>query len=175
LAPLAAKDSVTLYESPVVERGTSGTSGVTPGCLVAVGLMVLGAVLVLLGPRLIGGGDGRVDVGNVADYEPGAVVYRSTDSLFVVGLPGGVVIALSDVDPHNPPGRSSCRVSYRPDLPAGAADDGQPGRFFDACTGSFYDLEGRGFAGDGLDLRRLPIDQDDAGRLKVRPDDAPGG
>lgn len=136
-------------------------------------MMALGAILVLLAPRLIGDGDGRVEVGRITDYEPGAAVYWSTDRLFVVRLPEGAVIALSDVDPHNPPGRRSCRVSYRPDLPV-MTEDGRRGVFLDACTGSRYDLEGRGLAGDGLDLLRLPVDQDDAGRLKVRPGEPPG-
>ena len=172
MGPLAAEDSVTLHESPVVEQGRNGASGVTPGCLVAVAMMALGAILVLLGPRLIGDGDGRVEVGRVTDYEPGTVVYWSTDRLFVVRLLGGEVIALSDLDPHNPPGRRSCRVSFRPDL-AVTTEDGR-GVFFDACTGSLYDLEGRGLAGDGFDLLRLPVDQDDAGRLTVRPGEPPG-
>ena len=112
-------------------------------------------------------GAGRVDLGRPTDYPLGSVVYRSTDSLLVVRQPGGAVVAFSDVEPHNPPGRDDCRVTFRPDLAAGA----EPGRFFDICTGSMYDLTGRGLAGDGLDLRRVPVEQDDEGRLTTRPGD----
>jgi len=84
--------------------------------------------------------------------------------LFVVRLPDGAVVALADVDPHNPPGRTSCRVTFRPDL----ATSGELGRFFDACSGASYDIAGRARSGDGLDLRRIPIEQSKDGRLRVR-------
>lgn len=161
---------------------------VRPGCLLAGAMLVLGAVAVLAYLAVSGGGGGRIDLGRVTDYAPGSVVYRSTDGLFVVRLADEGLIALSDLDPHNPPGRRSCRVTFRPDLGgpdlggttpmdgvAGRSGDGTAeregtgGRFFDACTGAVYDLAGRGLNGDGLDLRRLPLIPGDEGRLLVEP------
>lgn len=133
-----------------------------PGCLIGGGLFVAGvlaaiAVLALL-PLL---DDDGIDLGRVAEYPLGSVVYRATDGFFVVRLADGELLALSDVDPHNPRGRSSCKVTFRPDLaPPGASAGVAPaGVFFDACTGSMYDITGRGTSGDGLDLRRIEIDR----------------
>ena len=133
-----------------------------PGCLIAVGLVVLGAVLALAGSFVLTRGDGGVQLGRADDYAAGAVVYRSTDGLFVVRQTDGTVLALSDLDPHNPQGRTSCRVTFRPDL---GGEEG--GRFFDQCTRSTYDLGGRGLSGDGRDLERLELREDD-GRLSVK-------
>ncbi len=129
------------------------------------GLVALGAAAVVLIAWLWPGGDGQIDLGVAEGYRPGSVVYRSTDGFFVAGQPDGTVLALSDIDPHNPSGRSSCRVTFRPDL----AMAEESGRFFDVCTGSMYDIGGRGLADDGLDLKRLPVQQDKGGKLKVRP------
>ena len=140
--------------------------------------MILGAVVVAAAIALSSRESGVIDLGRATDYELGSVVYHSTDRFFVVRLADGQVIALSDRDPHNRSGRSSCRVTFRPDLGAdggGAVGDddgraGASGRFFDACTGSEYDHSGRGLAEDGLDLRRIAVEEDD-GRLRVRRDD----
>jgi hypothetical protein len=141
---------------------------VRPGCLIAAGAVLLGFLTVVVGSvGLMLRGAGQVDLGMLSDYAPGAVVYRSTDGPMVVRQPDGMVVAFSDVDPHNPPGREDCLVTFRPDLSAA----GEPGRFFDICTGSMYDLNGRGLAGDGLDLRRVPVEQQEDGRLKARPRD----
>jgi hypothetical protein len=118
-------------------------------------------LVLLLFPR----GDGQIDLGNVAEYQPGSVVYRSTDGFFVARLPDGSMVALSDVDPHNPQGRASCRVTFRPDLAA----EGESGRFFDSCTGSMYDIAGQALSGDGLNLERVPIQQDEDGNLRAEP------
>ena len=137
-------------------------TGVRPGCLIGGGLFVAGvlaaiAVLALL-PLL---DDGGIDLGRLDEYPPGSVVYRATDGFFVVRLASGDLLALSDIDPHNPRGRRSCRVTFRPDLaPPGAVEAGAAaGVFFDACTESRYDISGRGFSGDGLDLRRIEIER----------------
>ena len=144
---------------------SGGPTGVRPGCLVVFGLIALGAALVLVVMLFWPSGDGQIDLGTAEEYRPGAVVYRSTDGFFVARQPDGVVLALADVDPHNPSGRSSCRVTFRPDLAVGD----ETGRFFDSCTGSMYDIGGRGLSGDGLDLSRLPVQQDEEGRLKAQP------
>lgn len=140
-----------------------------PGCLVAVGLTLAGVVLAVALLVLLPGGDGDVDLGLLTDYEPGSVVYRSTDGFFVARLLDGSLVVLADLDPHNPPGSVNCRVTFRPEL----GEEGSPGRFFDACTGSLYDLGGRGLADDGLDLRRLPFEEND-GRVRVSRDDLMG-
>lgn len=127
--------------------------------------MALGIVLVVAVMAFWPGGDTQVELGVSEDYALGAVVYRATDGFFVARQPDGTVLALSDVDPHNPPKRPICRVTFRPDLAA----DGESGRFFDNCTGSMYDIGGRGLSGDGLDLERLPVKQDNEGRLRVSP------
>jgi hypothetical protein len=132
---------------------------------VALGLVALGAAVVVLVLWVWPSGGGPIDLGNIEGYRPGSVVYRSTDGLFVVREPDGTVLALSDLDPHNPPGRKSCRVTFRPDL----AQAGEVGRFFDGCTGSMYNLGGHGLAGDGLDLKQLPVQQKKDGDLQVEP------
>ena len=128
--------------------------------------------------RLARGG-GSIELGRGAEYEPGAVVYRSSDRFFVVRRDDGSMIALSDLDPHKQSGQSgqsSCRVTFRPDLGSGEVGSGEAGaedafgRFFDACTGSMYDISGRGLAGDGLDLSRLTLKERD-GRLSAKPAD----
>ncbi len=139
-------------------------------------MLVAGAILAAATVILLTRGDGSIDLGLVTDYEPGAIVYRSSDRFFVVRLDDGSVIALSDLDPHNPPGRSSCRVTFRPDLRSGEVGSGDEGaedasgRFFDSCTGSMYEISGRGLAGDGLDLSRLTLRERD-GRLSAKPAD----
>ena len=146
-----------------------GAQGVRPGCLAGFGALVLGALIVIaVVTLLMRRGDGAVDIGNVARYAPGTVTYRSTDGVLVVRQAEGGIVAFSDVDPHNPPGRSICRVTYRPDLPMGGGM-GATGRFFDRCTGSTYDLEGHGESGDGRDLRTLRVEQTKDGHLKVWP------
>lgn len=152
--------------APTDEQGRSEEpTGVRPGCLVAIGVVALSAALVAFVMWLWPSGGGDIDLGAVESYRPGSVVYRSTDGLFVVRQSDGTVLALSDLDPHNPSGRSSCRVTFRPDL-AGA---GEAGRFFDNCTGSMYDMEGHGLSGDGLDLDQLPLHQDEDGELTTKP------
>ncbi|MDA0256235.1 MAG: hypothetical protein O3C25_00635, partial [Chloroflexi bacterium] len=120
---------------------------------------VLAAIVVLALLPLLD--DGAIDLGRVDEYPPGSVVYLATNEFFVVRLADGELLALSDIDPHNPRGRSSCRVTFRPDLaPSGAAGGSLPaGVFFDACTGSMYDISGRGVSGDGLDLRPIEIER----------------
>jgi hypothetical protein len=148
------------------EQGRSEQpTGVRMGCLVIFGLMLLGAALAILAVLVWPSGGGPIDLGNIEGYRPGSVVYRSTDGLFVVRQPDGTVLALSDLDPHNPPGRASCRVTFRPDL----AQTGEVGRFYDGCTGATYDLGGHGLAGDGLDLKELPVQQNKDGDMQVKP------
>jgi hypothetical protein len=87
--------------------------------------------------------------------------------VFVVRLVDGSPLVLSDVDPHNPPGRQSCRVTYRPDL---GGPEG--GRFFDSCSGAMYDIAGRGLQGDGLDLHPVAFELDTEGQLTISKDEA---
>lgn len=138
------------------------------GCLISIGLFVLGALLVVAFVTFQGRGNGRILLGSLDGRSPGTVVYHATDHVFVVVQADGTPLVLSDLDPHNPPGRTSCRVTFRPDL--GGNDS--PGRFFDACTGSTYDLAGRGLQGDGLDLRRLDSQLDAEGQLSIAADDS---
>ena len=138
--------------------------GLATGCLVGGGFFLLGVVAVIAILAIQMREDGRVDIGMAGDYTVESPVYFASDHLFVVRLEDGSVIALSDLDPHNPPGRRSCRVTFRPDL---GADEG-PGRFFDACTGATYDVAGQALGGDDLDLIQLEVESDD-GRLSVRP------
>ena len=138
--------------------------GVATGCLLVGGLFLLGVVAVIALLAFQARGDGRVDLGLPGDYVPGTPVYYASDHLFAVRLEDGSVLALSDIDPHNPPGRRSCRVTFRPDL----GENEEPGRFFDACTGAMYDIEGQALGNDGLDLARLEIELDDE-RMRVRP------
>ena len=134
------------------------------------GAFLLGIVVVVAVLAVRMGGGGSVDLGSIEEYEPGSVVYFASDGLFVVRLRDGSLLILSDLDPHNPPRRRSCRVTFRPDLAVAAGR----GRFFDACTGATYDVAGRGLSGDGLDLRRIELEERDDGELRVRPGDVSG-
>jgi len=168
LATLRRWDATAIREGDAVagsQSGSAGPAGVRPGCLVAVALVALGAALVVLVMWVWPSGDGTVGIGRIEDYRPGDVVYHSTDGFFVAAQPDGSVLALSDLDPHNPAGRRSCRVTFRPDL----AVAGETGRFFDGCTGSLYDIGGQALSDDGLDLRPLAIQQDGDGDLQVKP------
>ena len=138
--------------------------GVATGCLLGGGFFLLGVVAVIALLAILMREDGRVDIGIAGDYTVEAPVYFASDHLFVVRLEDGSVIALSDLDPHNPPGRRSCRVTFRPDL----GESEEPGRFFDACTGATYDVAGQALGGDDLDLIQLEVESND-GRLSVRP------
>ncbi len=111
---------------------------------------------------------GSVDLGLTALYAPGSVTYRSTDGVLVVRRSDGGVVAFSDVDPHNPPGRAVCLVTFRSDLGDESAGTAPKGRFFDRCTGSMYDLDGHGLAGDGLHLQPVRVEED-KGRLLAFP------
>lgn len=145
-------------------------SGVRPGCLVGAGAIALGAIIVIVATMLLmRRGDGAVDIGNLSQYAPGTVTYRSTDGVLVVRQPDGGIVAFSDVDPHNPPGRSVCLVTFRPDLGEPRGDGKPSGRFFDRCTGAMYDLNGHGLTGDGLDLRSVRVIEEDKGRLLAFP------
>lgn len=139
-----------------------------PGCLLMLGLLAFGAIGVLVLGSLIARGDGDIELGFAASYQPGSVVYFSSDRLFAVRLPDGVMTAFSDSDPHAEEGESRCRVTFRLDL----APAGEYGRFFDACTESMYDIFGHSLGGDSLDLRRIPV-YEDGDRLRIRRSDAP--
>jgi hypothetical protein len=157
-----------LANPPETPTEQQAPTAVRPGCLIGAGAVLLGFLVVVgFSVAMMLRGAGVVELGKPTDYPLGSVIYRSSDSLLVTRQADGAVVAFSDVDPHNPPGRKDCRVTFRPDLAAG----GEPGRFFDICTGSMYDLTGRGLAGDGLDLRRVPVEQGEDGRLKARPGD----
>lgn len=142
-------------------------TGVRGGCLLAAALFALGAVLVFALVAFRGGGDGRIGLGSSEGLRPGSVVYHATDHVFVVRPLDGSPVVLSDVDPHNPPGRQTCRVTYRPDL-----GSGEGGRFFDVCSGAMYDIAGRGLQGDGLDLRPIPFELDAEGQLTIAENEA---
>jgi len=60
-------------------------------------------------------------------------------------------------------------VTFRADLGNPGADGMPQGRFFDRCTGSTYDLDGHGLAGDGLNLRPVRVQTEDKGRLLAFP------
>ena len=128
---------------------------------------MLGVALVALAVSLAGRGDGRIVLGTIEEVAPGTPVYFASDHVFVVRGIDGEIVVLSDLDPHNPPGRRSCRVTFRPDL---QASDG--GVFFDACTGATYNLAGVGLQGDGLDLARIEAAISQDGQITIRPGDA---
>jgi len=145
----------------------SAPTGVRPGCLIGGAAFVLGLVLVVLAVSFVGRGDGRVALGTIEEVAPGTPVYFATDHVFVVKGVDGEILVLSDLDPHNPPGRRSCRVTFRPDL---QTSDG--GVFFDACTGATYNLAGVGFQDDGLDLMTIEASINQDGQITIRPGDA---
>jgi len=124
-------------------------------------------VFVALAVSLVGRGGGRVALGTIEEVAPGTPVYFASDHVFVVKSPDGDILVLSDLDPHNAPGRRSCRVTFRPDLQMS-----EGGVFFDACTGATYNLAGVGFQGDGLDLARIEAAINQDGQISIRPGDA---
>ena len=132
------------------------------------GLFAFGAIVVLALLAVQARGDGRIRLGVLDGVQPGQVVYHATDHVFVVRLADGSPLVLSDIDPHNPPGRDRCRVTFRPEL----GGPGEAGRFFDACSGATYDLAGRGLQGDGLDLRSVAVELDADGQLSIAADHA---
>lgn len=143
-------------------------TGVQTGCLFSGVLFVLGAVVVLALVGFQARGDGRIRLGLLDGVQPGQVVYYATDHVFVVRMADGSPLVLSDIDPHNPPGRDRCRVTFRPDL----GGSSEAGRFFDACSGATYDLAGRGLQGDGLDLRSVAVELDAKGQLSIAANEA---
>jgi hypothetical protein len=146
---------------------TQAPTAVRPGCLIGLGAILLGFFLVAgVSVAMMLRGAGRVDLGKPTDYPLGTVVYRSTDGLLVTRQLDGSVVVFSDVDPHNAQGRDDCRVTFRTDLAVGD----EPGRFFDICTGSTYDLSGRGLSGDGLNLRQVSVEPQENGTLKAERD-----
>ncbi len=167
MAPLRRRGGCTYANGDSSQLATEPTE-VQSGCLVAVGLFALGAAIVIAIALLQERSDGRIQLGSLEGLQPGAVVYHATDHVFVVVGPDGTPLVLADLDPHNPPGRSTCRVTFRPEL---GGSDGA-GRFFDACSGSTYDVAGHGQQGDGLDLRRVDSQLDARGQLSIAADDA---
>lgn len=140
-------------------------TGVRPGCLIGGALFILGALAAIVVLAVQASGGGSVSLGALEEVERGKPVYYATDHVFVVrpiDEVDGSVLVLSDLDPHNPPGRRSCRVTFRPDL-----DSEQGGRFFDACTGATYNLAGIGLQSDGLDLERIEVEISDDGGLSI--------
>ena len=142
-------------------------------------LFAAGAVLVVAFVVLSGRGGERIALGSLEGLRPGSVVYHASDHVFVVRRVDGSALVLSDLDPHNPSGRQSCRVTYRPDL--GSAQGGSPvgspssvdgGRFYDVCSGALYDIEGRAVRGDGSDLRPVTFQVDAEGQLTISKDEA---
>ena len=147
----------------------SGLPSTRPGCLIGFAAFALGVLIVVAAATLLmRRSAGSVDLGNVSLYAPGSVTYRSTDGVLVVRRSDGGVVAFSDVDPHNPPGRPVCLVTFRADLGGGSGGPPQ-GRFFDRCTGSMYDLDGHGLTGDGLNLQSVRVQEEDKGRLLAFP------
>ena len=164
-------------------QAAEGPTGVRSGCLLGVGLFALGAVLAVAFVAFSGRGEERIALGSPEGLRPGSVVYHATDHVFVVRLVDGSALVLSDLDPHNPPGRQTCRVTYRPDLgstlggspvdtPSDTLSGLEDGRFYDVCSGALYDVEGRGLQGDGFDLRPVPFELDAEGQLTISKDEA---
>ena len=154
-------------------------TGVRGGCLISVVLFAWGAILVIVFVALSGRGEERIALGSPERLHPGSVVYHASDHVFVVRRVDGSVLVLSDVDPHNPPGRQSCRVTFRPDLgtmlegsPVGTPSSLEGGRFYDVCSGALYDIDGRGLQGDGSGLRPVPFELDAEGQLTISKDEA---
>ncbi|MSP21552.1 MAG: hypothetical protein EXR66_00755 [Dehalococcoidia bacterium] len=138
--------------------------------MLAVALFALGAILVIAFVALQGRGGGRIALGSPEGLRPGSVVYHATDHVFVIRLVDGSPLVLSDIDPHNPPGRQTCRVTFRPEL--GGTEGLAAGRFFDVCSGAMYDIAGRSAKGDWLDLRSVPFELDSEGQLTILEDEA---
>lgn len=164
-----------------------GAPGTRPS--LAFGCSVLAAILVALGVAAVafvvflesGASTGRVTLDPLDAYPPGTVSRFPRDGFYLVRMPDGSTLALSDLDAANraATGRR-CRVAP---IPAGepALEEAleryrarlSPGTgsltliFRETCFGSLYDAAGIRLDADGPNLDRLGLDLDDQGNLVV--------
>jgi len=153
------------------------------GC--GVGLAILVMVVIVGGACIVfaesGSDAGSVTMENIAVYPPGSISRRADRGFYVVGLPGGGVVAFSDLDAANRTAEGRrCRVSLMEgDDPAHALaieefgerlspeSGGTPLLLREECNGALYDVAGIRIDADGRNLDRYRVDLDDAERLVV--------
>ncbi|GAB4337306.1 MAG: hypothetical protein Kow0010_25450 [Dehalococcoidia bacterium] len=153
------------------------------GCFSAVAAVVLTAfAMLLLIVYLESGADtGKVTLEPAAAYAPGSVEFVRGHSIYLVRLPDGEFLALSNLDAANraTPGRQ-CRVAP---IPAGApeladlvlryrsefspAARGSELVFREDCNGAIYDITGLRLDARDYNLERHPVSVDDRGRVVV--------
>lgn len=168
-----------------VDRPGSPTARppVALGCFSAVAAAVLAAfVLVLLVVYLESGANtGDVALEPAGAYAPGSVEFVRGHNVYLVRLPGGEFIALSNLDAANraTPGRQ-CRVAPiaagAPDLAAlvlryrhefSPAARGSEFLFREDCNGAVYDVAGLRLDAFDYNLERHPTTIDDTGRVVI--------
>lgn len=153
------------------------------GCFTALAFLVLvfglGAFLIVF---LESGADtGRVRLEEADAYAPGTVDFVGEENLYLVRLPGGDFLALSDLDAANRarPERR-CRVApmamtdarlpgllerYAGRMSAAAA--GTTLIFREECGGATYDVTGLRLDAEGRNLDRYPVSIDATGHVVV--------
>jgi hypothetical protein len=128
-----------------------------------------------------GSNAGRVTLNVLEAYPPGTVTRFPEEGFYVVRLPDGAVLALSDLDRANrvATGRR-CKVApiaaadpaYRPTLDRYVASFSREATgatliFREECHGAIYDAAGMRLDSTGPNLDRLGTMLDEAGRLVV--------
>jgi hypothetical protein len=167
----------------VTESAPNPRPPVLLGCTLLVGgllaVFVTGAVFLVFIDS--GSDSGEVTLEHVAVYPPGTVTRVADRGLFIVALPGGELLALSDLDAANraASGRR-CRVApisssdpalaraideYDERLSAGAENSALV--FREECNGALYDAAGVRIDRDGPNLDRFEVSVDDEERLVV--------
>lgn len=156
---------------------------VTLGCTLAVAVVVLFVLAVVLFIVFLesGANDGKVILEDARSYATGSVEYVSKDNFYLVRLPDGTFLALSDMDARNrASAQRRCRVA-----PMDTGDPALPGliaryapRFSPDAAGStlllredcnlaVYDFTGTRLDADGPNLDRLTVTLTEGGKLAV--------
>jgi len=137
-----------------------------------VGVVMFGIVFLESGANT---GEVRLEVEDA--YAPGEATFLPTENIFLVRLPGGDFIAVSDLDAANRASQGSrCRVALVPAESANAADlvsrmspeaAGALDVFRETCFGTIYDLAGIRIDGDGRNLDRHPVEVGADGHVRI--------
>jgi hypothetical protein len=153
------------------------------GCaiIVAAVVVVVAAAAWFVGFLESGSNTGRVTLDPLAAYPPGTVTRFAKDGFYVVRLPGGAVLALSDLDAANrasagrrckvapippaDPGYQPALERYRSSFSAEAT--GATLIFREDCNGALYDAAGMRLDTAGRNLDRFATTVDETGRLVV--------
>ncbi len=153
------------------------------GCTLAaagVGFVVFVAVLAIVFLES-GSDDGSQTLDAIGAYPAGSITRVADRGFYIVRLPAGRLIALSDLDAPNRAAARRCRVApialedpILPGLLSRVARSMNPEvagtttLLSEACNQALYDISGLHLGGDGPNLDRLAVDLDKTGHVVVR-------